>query len=135
MISILLAIIIIIVGIILNFSEFSMGSPATMKNLIVTFVYFAIWVLVITIGAKSKSRGTMRYYSVFWLITLFFSIITGYVNVAEVNVDWAIPFVILFLTQWYGINFFVESFLTSSIIIAFISLIMFITTIVSLKKV
>lgn len=130
-ISIILPLAIIIVGLVLNFPEFLMGSPATIKNVIVTFVYLATWILILTINAKSKTRGIMKYYSVFWIITLFFAILVGYVNVTEATINWAIPFVILFLTQWYGINFFVESYLTISIIIVSISLLMFIATFLS----
>jgi len=61
----------IIGGVVLNFQEFSMGSPATVKNLIVTSRYSAIWILVLIIGGKSKIRGIVKYCSVFWAITLF----------------------------------------------------------------
>jgi hypothetical protein len=133
-ISIFLPLIIITVGIVFNFPEFLMGSPATIKNLIVTIVYLAIWVIALTISKKSKNCGILKCYSVFWIITMFFAIITGYVNVVDANADWAILFAILFLTQWYGIIFFAGSYLTASIIVALISLIMFITTVISLNK-
>lgn len=110
-----------------------MGHPATVKNLIVTLVYLAIWILVLTIGIKIKNREVMKYCSIFWIITLFFAIITTYVNVTGATVNWAIPFVALILGQFYGIIFFVKSLLTSSILIAFISLVMVITTVISLK--
>lgn len=131
---IILPLFIITVSIALNFSEFLMGSPASIKNLIVTMVYLVTWIIVIKISSTTKKKGILKYYSIFWIITLFFAVVTGYVNVTETNADWAISFVILFLTQWYGIHFFVESYLTASILIAFISLLMFITTFLSFKK-
>ena len=134
-ISIIFPIFAIIVGIKLNFQEFLMGSPATVKNLIVTFVYIAIWTYVLTITSKSKNR-IMKYYSAFWLLTLLFAILTGFINMSGANIDWswAIPFVILLLTQWYGIGLFIDNFLISTIIISSLSLIMFIATIYSLKR-
>jgi hypothetical protein len=133
-VSIIVPILIITVAIEMNFSEFLMGSPATIKNLVVTFLYLATWIVILVVTAKSKNRILMTFYSVFWLMTLFFAIITGYVNVVEANVEWAIPFVILFLTQWYGFNYFVGSFLTASILIACISLIMVVTTVLSARN-
>lgn len=131
---IILSILTIIGGMALNFQEFLMGSPATLKNLIVTFVYMAIWILILAISIKSKNRGIMKYCSVFWIITLILSILMGYVNVTGASIDWALPFAILLLGQWYGINFFVRSFLTASIIMSFISLVMFTITFISLKR-
>lgn len=132
--TILLSILTIIAGMVLNFQEFLMGGPATLKNLIVTFAYMIIWILILIISVKSKNRGIIKYCSTFWILTLFFAILTGYVNVTGAQVDWAIPFVTLLLGQWYGINFFVGSFLTASIIMAFISLVMFTITFMSLKR-
>lgn len=133
-ISIIVPLFAIIVGLVLNFQEFLMGSPATVKNLIVTFVYIAIWIFILTITLKSKNRRNMKYYSAFWLLTLLFAILTGFVNVTGVNVDWAIPFVALLLTQWYGIELLVDNFLITSIIISSFSLIMFIGTVFSLER-
>lgn len=133
--AIILSILTVIIGIVLNFQEFLMGSPATVKNLIVTFAYIIMWILIITRSTKIKNCGVMKCYSIYWILTLFLSILTGYVNITGAQVDWAIPFVILFLGQWYGINFFVGSFLTASIITAVISLVMLITTVISLKRI
>lgn len=132
--TIIISIVGVIGGMALNFQEFLMGSPATVKNLIVTFAYIAIWILVLRIGIKNKNRGIMKYCSVFWIITLFLSILTGYINATGASADWALPFIVLLLGQWYGIRFFVGSFLNTSIIMAFISLVIFTTAIISLKR-
>ncbi|MFP3919274.1 hypothetical protein U5N28_15845 [Lysinibacillus telephonicus] len=124
----------IIVDLVLNFQESLMGSPATVKNLIVTFVYFTIWIFILIITLKSKNRRVMKYYSTFWLLTLLFTILTGFVNVTGVNVDWATPFVALLLTQFYGIELLVDNFIITSIIISSLSLMMFIAAVFSLKK-
>lgn len=131
--TILLSIGAVIGGMILNFQEFLMGSPANIKNLIVTFLYIAIWILVLVISIKIKSLIVLKYCSVFWIITLLLAILTIYVNTTGTSSDWALPFVILLLGQWYGVNFFVGSFLTTSIIIAAISLVISTTAVISLK--
>jgi hypothetical protein len=123
----------IIICMVLNFQEFLMGSEATIKNMIVTFSYIAIWIIILVIGIATKNRATMCYCSIFWGITIFVAVVTVYVNATGNLADWVIPLAILFLGQWYGIGFFVSSFLFSSIIIAFISLVMFTITVISLK--
>lgn len=132
--TIVLSIVAIIVGMALNFNDFLMRNPASMKNLLVTFAYITIWVLVLIIGIRNKNRGIMKYCSVFLIITLFISVVTWYANVTDSIVDWIIPFAILFSGQWYGINFFVGNHLTTSIIIASISLIMFIVSVLSFRR-
>ncbi|MGI6423796.1 MAG: hypothetical protein ACOX2A_00785 [Tepidanaerobacteraceae bacterium] len=74
--TIVLSIVAIIVGMALNFNDFLMGNPASMKNLLVTFAYITIWVLVLIIGIRNKNRGIMKYCSVFLIITLFISVVT-----------------------------------------------------------
>ncbi|MCC5910098.1 MAG: hypothetical protein JJT76_06640 [Clostridiaceae bacterium] len=130
---IVLSIMTVIGGMVLNFQEFLMGNPATVKNLTVTFAYIGILMLILTISIKSKNRRVMKYFSVFWMINLFLAILTGYIGATGALADWSLPFAILLLGQWYGINFFVGSFLNASIIMAFISLGMFITSVISLK--
>lgn len=132
-IIIVLAVVTIIGGMVSNFQEVLMGSPATVKNLIVTFAYIAIWILIIRIGIKHKNREIIGYCSLFWSVSLFIAIVTAYTNATGSSADWAIPFVILFLGQWYGIEFFVRSVPVTSIIIALISLVMFTIAIIAFK--
>lgn len=132
--AIILSIVAVVGGMALNFHEFLMGSPATIKNLLVTFTYIAIWIFILIMGIRSKNHGIMRYCSVFWMITLLLSILTWYANATEALVDWAIPYAILLLGQWYGIDFFVDSFLITAVIIASISLVMFTVTVISFKR-
>ncbi|MGF7047838.1 hypothetical protein J2T13_002344 [Paenibacillus sp. DS2015] len=116
-----LSIVAVIGGIVLNFQEFLMGNTATTKNVIVTLAYIAIWILVLVLASKNKSRIIMMYCLGFWIATLLFAMLTIYINVTEATVNWAIPFVIVLLGQWYGVMFLVGDFLIGSIIIAFIS--------------
>jgi len=133
-ITVILSIFIFILGIVLNFQEFLMGSPTTIKNLIVTFVYLSAWTFVMRISVKSKNYLLIKYYSGIWIATLITAIITVYINITDVIATWALPFAILFLTPWYGIRFFVGSLLTVSIIIAILSFIMFSIVVLSLRK-
>lgn len=105
LISITLSMLAIISGIYLNFPQFLMGSPANIKNLIVTMAYVFIWVTALIIAIKSKNYMVMKYFYIFWIVTLIFSIVTAFINMAEIYAAWAVPFVILFLTQWYGTTF------------------------------
>lgn len=133
--AIVLSIIAIVGGMVLNFSEFLMGSPATIKNFIVTFGYIVIWIQILKMAIDNGNRGIMIYSSVFWLITLLLAILMGYVNVTGAQVDWVLPFAILLLGQWYGINLFVGSFLATSIIIAILSFVMLTITLIVKKRV
>ncbi len=133
-IAIILSILTVIGAMLLNFREFSMGSPATIANLIVTSVYIAAWIIVLVISAKSANRNPLRLFLVFWVITLLLAILTAYVNVSGAEVDWALPFALLVMGQWYGLNLLVGSFLTASIIIAIISLTMSIAVSLALRR-
>lgn len=134
LISISLSMIAIISGIYLNFPQFLMSSPANIKNLIVTIAYIIIWITALFIGTRSKNYIVMRSFFIFWIVTLVFSIVTVFINVAEIYAAWAVPFVILLLTQWYGIQFFINNFETSAIIIAAISLAAIVTIKLMLKE-
>ena len=123
----------VIAAVVLNFPEFLMGSPASAKNLIVTLAYTGIGVLVLVISTINKWRRIMAVCAAFWLLTLLFALLTAYVNITDVIVDWAIPFVIVLLRPWYGVSFFISDFVAVSIIIALISFGMLATAILLLK--
>lgn len=132
---VILAIVAVIGGIVLNFEELAFGSSATTKNLIVTFIYIVIWIYFLIIGIKNKSHKMIKFCFVFWIITLFFSLLTVYINTAEASVDWAIPFVIVLLGPLYGIRYYVNDFQTLSIIIALISFGISMAAILSFKRI
>ena len=131
----IICIVAIIGGMILNFQEFLMGSPATVKNLLVTVVYMSIWIFVLVVGLRDKNRAILTFISVFWIITLLVSFSIMYANATGASVDWALPLAILLGGQWYGIMFFVGSFLTFSLVVAFISLVMFTASIITLVRI
>ena len=131
---IILSIVAVIGGGFLNFQEFLMGSPANYKNLIVTFSYLLIWIFILLISIRFKNRSVLRYCLVFGIGMLVLSLLTIYINVSGATANWALIFVILLLVQCDWINFFTGSFLISSIILVFISLLMSIITFMSLKR-
>lgn len=131
--AVILSLAAFIICMILNFQEFLMGSLVTTKNVIVTFSYLTIWILTLIIGIIIKNHGIVRYCSAFWIITLFIATLTVYINATGNTADWALPLVVLFLGQWYGIGFFVSSIIAESIIIALISLVILVITHILLK--
>ncbi|SET64294.1 hypothetical protein SAMN05660297_03020 [Natronincola peptidivorans] len=132
--TMVLSILTVVAGMILNFQEFLMGSPATIKNLIVTLAYIIIWIFILVISIQSKNHRVIKYLSILWILTSFVSIVTAYVNITGASAYWVIPLAILLLGQWYGIHFFVTSFLTSSIIVASISLVMSMIYIIMIRR-
>ena len=133
-IAINLPLIAVVVGIFMNFPNFLMGSPATTLNLIVTFAYILIWIFAISVAWQLKDRVIMGSFAVFWLTTLFFAILTFFVNLIEFDANWALLFIGLLLPQWYGIELFTDDFLISAVIISAISLMLFIGTASSLFR-
>ena len=131
--TVILSIATFVMCIVLNFTEFNMGNLATLKNMIVTFSYLSVWILVLIVGIISKKSGIILYSSVFWFITLFTAIALCYHNVTGNLANLIIP-VILFIGQWYGLGFFISSILYQSIVIALISLVMLIITVISVKR-
>jgi|BioPla2DNA2_1021312.scaffolds.fasta_scaffold36976_5 hypothetical protein len=70
-IVVLLSVIATIVAIVLNFNEFLMGNYASVKNLLVTFSYMAIWILVLIVGSKTEDCGIIKYCSIFWILDYY----------------------------------------------------------------
>ncbi|QUH26160.1 hypothetical protein [Serpentinicella alkaliphila] len=132
----ILPVFVIVLGIFLNIPEFLMGDAATTKNVVTTFMYTTTWTFVLTYVIKNKNYIAIKCYILFWIITLVFSMLMAYVNVVVIPpiVDWAIPFVIVFLTPWYGIQFLIENNLAFSIVIASISLVICKILLVALKQ-
>jgi len=107
---------------ILNLDEFAFGKPANIKNMIVTVLYVAVWIFVLAVTVKRKRRKIILYCSIFWIVTLLSSLLTVFINATEVSANWALPLCLLFLSPFYGIEYFVNNYLSSSIIISVVSL-------------
>lgn len=131
--TIILSMVGILGGLILNFPEFLMGSPATAKNVIVTCTYFVICIIILGINLKSKKRVIAKYFLIFWIVMIILSLWMIYVNSTDSNGEILALFVILLWGQWYGISFFVESFVGIDIIVLGISLIMCTLSIIAFK--
>jgi hypothetical protein len=125
----------IIGGIILNFREFVNDYwHVNSKNAIVTFAYISIWLLIIIAAIKNEYTIIIKSSIIFWVITLVLSLLAIYINVAGVNAGGVILLAILFLSQWTGLNYFIESYLYIFIIIALFSLSILTINIVSLQR-
>ncbi len=119
--ALFLAAIAVIVCLALNLNEFIFGNAANIKNVAVTLTYIVLWLGVIMIGMTGKSRRVLKGSLVFWLLTFVFSAITAYVDMTSAQVDWAIPFVLLFMPQWYGLIYFSHNYLVISVVVAVIA--------------
>lgn len=132
---IILSIIVVIGCMILNFHEFFMDSPATLKNVSVTIAYILSWIIILTISIKIKTLIVLKYCRFFWFITLCLGLLTILYKITGFSTGLELPFVVLLFTQWYGIRYFYSSFITVSIIISFISLGMFSIAFLSSKRI
>lgn len=119
---VMLSIVIVVLGMLLNFKEFHMGTAVNSKNVVVTVCYAASWIYLIYAAGRQRSNVVLFSFLVIWWLTFFSAIITVYVNAMEAAADWALPFVILFIGQWYGLLWVFGQYLHTSIIIAVISL-------------
>ncbi|MBN7772479.1 hypothetical protein [Clostridium aminobutyricum] len=132
---VLSSIVVIIGSGILNFNEFLMGSPANIKNVMVTFLYIIFWILFLVIGIKLKSKILLKYSLAFWLITLFAAGMATYANITDHSPSIGLPFVACFLGQWYGLDFSINNYTVTNSIILLISLLMSATVIVFLIRI
>lgn len=142
---VILSIATFIICLFLNFNEFLGGGAATIKSVIVTFLYITVWIFVLIIGTISRNRGAVKYCLVFWFITFVavaFANMTNTIHpVVDLVVDLVVglvvkcmfPLMLLFMGQWYGLRFFVWNAITWSIIIAIISLVMVTIAVIWLK--
>lgn len=108
-----------------------------MENLIVSLVHLAVWIICFGMAFKAKNKAVLKLYAIFLALTSAMAALTAYINYVDttVNFAWAIPFAMLLLPQWYGFNYFIESYFVSSIILLFISLVLFSTTVWSWRKI
>lgn len=122
-----LAILNIALGVTLNFYDFFSGSPSTLENFLVTIMHLAVWIICFGIAYKAESKGVLVLYAIFWALTFAIAALTAYINSVETTVDfaWAIPIAILLLPQWFGLNYLVEGYFASSMIVMVMSLIIF----------
>ena len=124
-----------IICLVLNITVFISEIPITMKNVIVTFIYITILGLAPIFEIIIKNRKIVKYLSMFWFATLFSGVLLVYINTVGLTPRWMIPFMVLFISPWCGLEYFVNSNILNAIIITLIALIMFIITVISLKHI
>lgn len=126
---------VIILSIIINFNSFLMGSASSLSNIVTTIVYIIFWFVFIWL---SKTNRKNLIFSVIWsLFTFVCATVTLAVNINDtLNVDFIIPFAIIFLTPTYGIEalFYESRFLKVSIICIIISLTWFTMSFIFLRR-
>ncbi|ADL50426.1 hypothetical protein [Clostridium cellulovorans] len=99
--------------------------PATVSNAIITLGYIFCWILMLVYGAKGSTRGFKMYFCIFWIITFGATLVNVYLNATDASIGWFLPFEILLIGPWYGLEFFgIKGYLAFFRIIAVISLIM-----------
>ena len=84
-IIVLLSIIAFSGGIYLNYLDAEFLSIPNAKNITVTSLYITIWILLLFIATKSKSKLILIYCLVFWIISLFSSIMTTGMLIKHTN--------------------------------------------------
>ncbi|WP_404430858.1 hypothetical protein [Sutcliffiella horikoshii] len=126
----------IVFGVALNIFD-SIDSPATLKNFLVTTVHLAVWIICFGIAYKAESKGVLVFYAIFWALTSGVAALTAYIDSVETTVDfaWAIPIAMLLLPQWFGLNYLVEGYFVSSMIVLVMSLIIFSAVVWKWKKI
>lgn len=118
----------IVLSIFINIQEFTMGGGSSLLNITATIVYIIIWATFIWL---SKENIKSLKFSVLWsLWTLACAVPLLAINInGRLDLSFVIPFAIIFITPFYGIEAFFSGsrFIFSSIsiiIISFIWLIM-----------
>ncbi|MCB2340230.1 hypothetical protein [Clostridium estertheticum] len=125
-----------IICLVLNIAVFISDIPITMKNVIVTLIYISVLILATILEIIIKNIKIVKYLSMFWFATLFSGVLLVYINTINtigLTPHWMTPFMVLFISPWCGLGYFVNSNILNAIIITLISLIMFIITVISLK--
>ena len=120
---IVLTILAILGGNILNLREFINDYwPVNTSNVIVTAIYVATWIIVISISIKYRYIRIVKAYSVFWLITLIHALLILIYKATGVNFGWAILSYILFICPWYGLHYYIRDMLIIGILISICSI-------------
>jgi hypothetical protein len=107
----------------LNFREFLNDYwPVNIKNVIVTVIYIIIWIIALSISIKYKYYGIAKMYSLFWLVTLIYSVLLILYKTTGINIGWVMLPAIPFLCPWYGLTFYIKNNMSNGILIAICSL-------------
>ena len=140
---VILSIVTFIACLLLNFIEFQDGSSASIRSVIITLWYATAWILVLVTGIISRNRGAVKYCSIFWFITFISGMYGIYGNMVATAPRWTdliLPIYLLFIGQWHGLRFFMNSNnyihnnITYFILIAVISLVMLAIAVTWLKR-
>jgi hypothetical protein len=133
-ITIIISIVAFYAGLRINFYGFLNGSSATELDVVVTIIYLSLWAYILKYSIKNKNMLVLKYNFLFWCLNLITGILVTYANLTDDSIDGAILLVILFYSQWKGINYFVD-FKLSAIVYLCISLFMWLISLLYLYKI
>lgn len=124
-------------GVALNLLDSFVGNPATLDHLLVTIIHLGVWIICFGLAYKAESKGVLVFYAIFWALTSGMATLMAYIDSVETTVDftWTIPIAMLLLPQWFGLNYLVEGYFVSSMIVLVMSLIIFSAAVWRWKKV
>jgi hypothetical protein len=123
-ISIILSLLAIIGCFAANFPEYMMGTPATLKNVVVTALYIVLWIYAFYFAKYNNRRKTWWFYFIFWGLTLASAIMYLYVTLTDRLADGYMFAGIAFIGQFYGLGFFLGTSIVFYSAIIAISVIM-----------
>jgi len=118
----------------INFPEYLMGSAATVKNLLVSAAYPALWIFIPGRILERLGPRARFFFILFWGGTLLIALVTAYVNVTGGSAVWAILPALPLLGPWYGVMFFATDFLVMAALVALFSLGMVVRGLVLFRK-
>ena len=105
-IAVLLSIVAVVGGAILNVGGLilnDLAGIATARSLFVTFLCIALWVCVLFLAAKNKSRKVLMYCFVFWIIATLFAGAVAWMLLYGPHHPWVAAFSLLALGQLLGV--------------------------------
>jgi hypothetical protein len=111
-----------IIAIRMNFNSSLQGSPAVLKDAIVTISFLIIWAIFLVYAVKRRELSLIFASTVFWALSLITALVTLMVNIFDLTIDIIIPFAIVFLTPLYGMGIFGVSTIFSLIIMMLLSM-------------
>jgi hypothetical protein len=107
-----------------NYPEYMMGTPATIKNAIVTALYIVLWIYAFYYAKYNNRRKTWWFYFIFWGLTLACAIMYLYAILTDGLADWYMFMGIALIGQFYGLGFFLGTSIVFYSAIIAIALIM-----------
>lgn len=98
-------IIITIPAIILNFSTYLMGNPATISNLKVSIIFLILWFLLSVYCGWKKEKSYKKFTLIYWGISIITSLLIGLISIININGMILAPLAIWYGSPIYGLRY------------------------------